>query len=264
MKNLLAIFLGLISLLSSAQKVELGISAGLANYTGDIAPTLVLAETKPMLGVFARFNLNHTWAFTASAARMRVSGTDANFDFNRYRNITFRTDITEISGVFEFNYFKYGAGVLDKRFTPYLYWGLGIALFNPQGLYNKEWYDLRDYRTEGQKSAYNQYTVIMPMGLGLKWMPSNKMSLEWQLGLRKAYTDYLDDVSTVYPDMQQQLNKGEVAAALTDPSILINDNGIPNRSGYQRGNPDNKDWYYNTSVSVTYRIFTRIKCARFY
>lgn len=250
---------------STAQKVELGTTAGVANYTGDLAPYLVFKETRPTIGLFARYNFNHTWAFNAQLNQLRIGGDDANFEYNNARNIRFRTDITEIAGVFEFNYFKYGPGVLDKRFTPYVFWGLGMALYNPQGFYRDKWYDLRQYQTEGAENAYSGVTVVMPMGIGLKWMPNKRMSVECSFGARKTYTDYLDDVSNKYPDLNKQLSeKGVIAAALSDPSVERNEGAFQNKQGYQRGNPDIKDWYFTTNVSLTFRIFTRIKCARFY
>lgn len=248
-----------------AQKIEVGAGIGLTNYSGDVAPKIAYNETRLGGTLFARINMNSTWAFTASYNRLRIGGSDANFEGNAFRNITFRTDISAINGTFEFNFFKYGAGVLDKHFTPYVFWGLGVAFFKPQGLYKNEWYDLRDYQTEGEKNAYKPVTAVMPMGFGFKYMPSNKFSIEAALGLNKTYTDYLDDVSQSYADVAQQLEqKGVIAAALTDPSTQLPGNTTQNKTGYQRGNPDFKDWFYTFNISCTYRIFTRVKCARFY
>lgn len=246
-----------------AQKVELGASLGLANYTGDLAPALALGETRWAAGVFARYNFNHTWAFSAQLNQLQISGDDKNFPQNSARNIRFRTNITEIAGVFEFNYFKYGPGVLDKRFTPYVFWGLGAAYYDPKGFYRDEWYSLRPYQTEGK--SYGYVAVVMPMGIGLKWMPNKRMSWECSIGGRMSYSDYIDDVSGKYPDINKQLaEKGLIAASLTDPSALLNEGVFQNRKGYQRGNPDFDDWYFTFNISLTYRIFTRINCARFY
>jgi hypothetical protein len=91
------------------------------------------------------------------------------------------------------------------------------------------------------------------------------MSLEWSIGGRKTYTDYLDDVSKTYIDANKQAQeRGLIAAVLADPSSLKNEGAFVNKAGYQRGNPDFKDWYFNTNICISYRIFTRIKCARFY
>lgn len=248
-----------------AQKVELGLSAGIANYTGDIAPGIVLAETRWSGGLFARYNVNNTWAFTATANQLRIGGSDANVDFNKARNITFRTDITEFAGLVEYNYFKYGTGVRDVHFTPYVFWGLGASFYNPQGIYQNKWYDLRDYKTEGNANAYSGVTAVMPMGIGIKWMPNKNFSLEWNICGRKTYTDYLDDVSKTYIDANKQYSeKGLIAAVMSDPSVVNNEGVFKNKTGYQRGNPDFNDWYFTSTISVTYRIFTRIKCARFY
>ena len=262
-KSLSSALFFFISISTFAQKVEFGIHAGLANYTGDVAQHMILSETKIAGGIFARLNFNNTWAITAIGTQLRVSGSDENFSYNKARNIKFRTDVTELAGLVEFNYFKYGTGVRDKRFTPYVYWGLGAAFFNPQGFYQNEWYDLQQYQTEGK--AYNGIALVMPMGIGIKWMPNKKMSLEGSLGFRKTYTDYLDDVSNTYIDPSKQLNeKGIIGAALADPSYNLNEGAFINKAGYQRGNPDFNDFYFVTNISVTYRIFTRIKCARFY
>lgn len=250
---------------AQAQKVELGFGLGLANYTGDVASSLVLKETKLGATVFARYNANNTWAFTFAASQMQVSGNDANFEHNAARNIIFKTNITEFAGLIEFNYFKYGAGVLDKHFTPYVFWGLGMALYTPKGLYQNNWVDLRSLQTEGAENAYGRAALVMPMGIGVKWMPNKRMSLEWNLGLHKSYSDYIDDVSTTYPDLTKQLNDyGAAGVALSDPSAQLEEGAFQNKKGYQRGNPDIKDWYFTTNISVTWRIFTRIKCSRFY
>lgn len=263
--RVLSIAIIILSNLLSAQKVEIGLHAGLANYTGDLAKYIVVSETQPAAGLFARLNFNNTWALTATASQLRISGNDNNFSYNAPRNINFRTDITELAGVVEFNYFKYGTGVRDLNFTPYVYWGLGVCFYNPKALYNNEWHELRPYQTEGAANAYSGVTAVMPMGIGLKWMPNKRMSIEWSFGLRKTYSDYLDDVSRTYVDPSKQLNeKGLIGAVLADPASLKNEGTFINKPGYQRGNPDFNDWYFATNFSISYRIFTRMKCARFY
>ncbi|MCZ2140929.1 MAG: DUF6089 family protein [Bacteroidia bacterium] len=248
-----------------SQKVELGLTFGLTNYVGDVSPSLVLKETGATGGVFARYNVNNTWAFTAIFSQSRISGNDKNFDFNKTRNIVFRTDITDFSGIVEFNYFKYGAGVRDEHFTPYVFGGIGAAFFNPQGLYGTKWYDLKGVQTEGQTKGYNGICMTMPMGIGIKWMPNKNFSLEWKVAAFMAFTDYLDDVSNLYTDVNQlYADKGIVAASLADPTYTTDVNTFVNKKGLQRGNPDFDDWYFNSTVSVTYRIFKRLKCDRFY
>lgn len=263
MKNwLLFIVVLFLGLTSFAQRVELGLVAGACNYWGDLSPTVSLKETHPTAGFFARLNLNETWAIKAELNRLSVSGSDANFDFNKNRNLSFRSNINEGAVIFEFNYLKYSTHVLHERFTSYLFLGFGAFQFNPQAQINGNgtWYDLSDYKTENV--AYNKLSFALPMGIGIKWMISDKFAFESQLNFRKTYTDYLDDVSNKYPDVTSRFNDGGViSATLTDKSIELY--GTPQfQNGYKRGDPSHKDWYMGLTMGFSMRLNTRIKCPR--
>jgi hypothetical protein len=245
------------------QRVELGVNLGAANYVGDVAPSMVAAETHPAFGFFGRYTISSSFAFTGSMQFTKISGSDQNFDFNKPRNISFRTNMSEYSGVLEFNFFKYGKGILDKKFTSYVFLGLGVVNYTPQGLYNNEWIDLRPLKTEGKN--YKGSSTIIPFGIGIKWRLNKFFALESNFGFRKTYTDYLDDVSTTYVDnAAQEATRGVIAAHFADPSADLN-NGAPQfEANHRRGNADFNDWYVIFNVSLSYRIFANQKCARFY
>ncbi|MFI5220719.1 MAG: DUF6089 family protein [Bacteroidia bacterium] len=245
-----------------AQSLEVGAMAGLSNYLGDMAPTPVLKETKFASGVFARLNLSSSFAWTNGINFAQVSGNDNNFSANQYRNLNFKSNIYELSSVLEFNYFKYGVGVLDNRFTSYLFAGICVFNFNPQASYNGQTYNLRDYQTEGVN--YSPFAMGIPFGIGCKWILNKNINFEWQFGFRKTFTDYLDDVSGDYPNLTDQIKKSQTAAMLSDPSYLKNGGPMVNRNGYKRGNSDFTDWYMIGGICITYRIYSKIKCARFY
>jgi hypothetical protein len=249
---------------ASAQTIEIGATIGLSNYFGDLAPTPVISESKPAGGAFLRVNLSSSWAWTNSLMFAQVSGNDKNFTFNATRNLNFQTNIYEIASVIEFNYLKYGVGVLDKDFTSYLFAGIGFFGFDPSAEYDGERFNLRPFETEGK--AYSPYAFNFPFGIGLKWSPgrSKHITFECQFGFRRTYTDHLDDVSDTYADINVQLQKGVVAAVVTDPSVLISGNGFVNKAGYKRGNKDLPDWYMLLGVSLSYRIYSKVKCSRFY
>jgi len=267
LKKLLTRFLTTICLAfvvqnASAQNVEIGASIGVANYFGDLAPTPVVSETKGASGVFARINFSSSFAWTNSFSYAQVSGNDKNFAFNSARNLNFKSDIYEYASTFEFNYLKYGVGVLENKFTSYLFAGIGVFGFNAQGYYNNQWYNLKDFQTEGV--SYQPYSFAIPFGIGVKWILNKNFNFECQLGFRRTYTDYLDDVSKTYPDITLKLKSSAAAATLTDPSALLNGGVFVNKNGYKRGNSDNYDWYMIAQVSLSYRIYRKVKCARFY
>jgi hypothetical protein len=247
---------------SLAQRVELGLQAGVCNYWGDLAPKVKTSESHFTAGAFMRVNLNNTWAIKAEFNRLEVSGTDQNFAFNKNRNLSFFSPVSEGAILFEYNYSNYGPFVLDKKFTSYFFAGLGGFVFNPQTMLNGKVYDLRDFQTEGK--VYSKFSIAVPFGMGVKWMLNNRLALESQIGFRKTFTDYLDDVSTVYPDVQARLeNSGVLNATLTDRTIELY--GAPQYAkGYKRGNANHNDWYMSATISIVMRLNTKIKCARFY
>ena len=73
---------------------------------------------------------------------------------------------------------------------------------------------------------------------------------------RFTNTDYLDDVSTTYPDMPTLFaNSGPVAVALSDRSYSRADtsNHVPVFQK-QRGNSKDKDWYIFAGITIYVRL----------
>lgn len=247
-----------------AQHFEIGAMAGGSNYFGDLAASPVLTETKPAYGVFARVNMSSSFAITASLTNATISGDDKNFAHNAIRNINFNTPIFEYAGWVEFNFFKFGVDVQDKRYTPYVFLGAAITQYDPSAVASTgQTVKLRNLRTEDIQ--YGTYTVSIPWGVGFKWQFHKHFAMDWNLGFRYSMSDYLDDVSTVYPDFRDmQKRKGDLAAELSDPSRAANF-GLPlNQKGYRRGNADYSDWYIVSTVSLSYRFYKHLKCRRFY
>ena len=96
--------------------------------------------------------------------------------------------------------------------------------------------------------------MAFPFGAGLKANLFSVVALSLEWGMRKTYTDYLDDVSGVYvsPTVLADEN-GVLAARLADRSFeqegQFNDN-----AGQQRGDPGRNDWYSFTTLTLSFRI----------
>ena len=72
---------------------------------------------------------------------------------------------------------------------------------NDGNLTNNEWLDLQPLGTEGQyssqypeKDPYQLIQFAIPVGIGFKVSLSEKFSMAIEYGLRKTFTDYIDDV----------------------------------------------------------------------
>jgi hypothetical protein len=191
-----------------------------------------------------------------------VTGHDNNFEFNKDRNLNFSTEISEYAALVEFNFFHYGMRPVDKKYTPYVFLGVSIFSYNPQTTYFGETIDLRNIQTEGVNYGVQSYAI--PFGMGFKWQFKRSMAIEASLGFRKTFTDYIDDVSTVYPDLEVvRQKKGVLAANLTDRSQELHSGVYQNGLGYRRGNSDFTDWYMFGLFTFTCRINKTIKCGRF-
>lgn len=236
---------------------------GAANYWGDIAPSIVMKETHVAYGFFARINLSSSFAFTGAINNMSVSGNDKNFEYNKLRNINFNTDITEYSGTLEFNFRKFGVDVLDKKFSPYVFIGLAFTQFDPTANNGGIVVHLRNIQTENK--SYGSTVTSLPWGMGFKWQFHRHFAAEANVNFRRVFSDYLDDVSTVYTDYTTNVaKKGIVGATAADPSTHINSGNPLFSVGQRRGNSDYNDWYVTSTVSVSYRFYKRTKCRRFY
>jgi hypothetical protein len=244
---------------SYGQYAEFGILAGASNYHGDLAQEIVLGESHFAGGIMYRHNFNPTWAGRISAMYGTISGTDDNFDEYYYRNLSFFSDIIEFNAMMEFNYKPFHTGKFRKEITTYLYSGISAFHFNPKTEVDGNVLELRPLKTEGENSDYSQFQIAIPMGIGVKYPLSKNWIVGLELGFRRTFTDYLDDVSTVYPVYPP--NSGGTSRQLSDRSWERPDVGPQGlaQPGDTRGNPELNDWYMFSSLTISYR-FTPIIC----
>lgn len=171
-------------------------------------------------------------------------------DFQKKRNLSVRTDLLEVDLVVEYRPFSRSKGF--NRF--YVYSGVGGMYYQPKAKLNDDWYKLREMGTEGQyladgKGPYAELQVVVPYGLGYKFRVAKSVSLIVDLGFRKTFTDYLDDVSTTYADpaaLSATSSAISPAATLADRSA----NGMP--VGTPRGNRDKDDSFHVVSIKLEY------------
>ena len=247
-----------------SQTYDIGVFAGLSYYQGDIAPDIILGQSHPAFGVSFKRNMNDGYfCLSANLNYGEISGADSISKANRLRNLSFRSPIVELSGQLEFNFYQfYATGVIEPHsWTPYVYTGLSGFYFNPQAYYKGSWVDLQPLGTEGQGALpgapkpYSRVSAAIPIGGGIKWHISQYLNINLHCSFQTTFTDYLDDVSSVYPDLDALTQKGRLlSAALADRSGEINGGANLGTPGLQRGNPDNKDWYIFSGFTFSYII----------
>src|SRR6185295_10199877 len=125
--------------------------------------------------------------------------------------------------------------------------GIGVFYFNPKTVYRGKVYDLRSLLTEGQgivpgRGKYSLIQPCIPLGVGFKYTIDRKWGLGLELGLRKTFTDYIDDVSTTYFDFAgYNVPNAAELSAIADPSLHDPAAGAATGAGQQRGDPRDMD-----------------------
>jgi hypothetical protein len=233
----------LIPLTSQAQtSLEIGVDGGFAYYNGDITPAKPFVQPKPAYGLLARYNFNDRWTVKAAYTQASITGSDSISKAVANRGLFFKTAINELSVTGEFNFWRYSTGSKTNKITPYLMGGGSFFLYTPK---SSEGLNLRNAGTEGQligyenRKPYKSYSFAVIFGMGLKYSLTKKLGLAVEWGMRKTFTDYLDDVSTTYYQNH--------VVGLSDPTGT-------HVAGEQRGNSQNKDWYNFTLLSLTYKL----------
>jgi len=241
---------------------EIGIFLGGSYYTGDLNPSGHFNRfTRPAAGLLYRVNFNPRISAKAIGSYGVIEGDDAysRSDAHRNRNLSFRSRLMEFAVEGEFNFLPYATG--SKKLavtTPYIFAGVAVYHFDPMALYLGRWYSLQPMGTEGQGSAFSDqktYSLTqfsIPFGVGVKVNTARRVGINLEWGLRRTFTDYLDDVSGKYVDPALlAAEKGQVIAAIADRSFT--QEGGSN-TGRQRGNSLTRDWYAFAGVIITFRM----------
>jgi hypothetical protein len=263
----------------SLNKKELIFGMGATQFTGDLGggPTEGIDYSMkdidfPSTGINAmigfRYRFHPSFATTTKLSCFTLKGDDkfSEESIRNARNLNFKTGVFELQQRIEwiaFSVEKFSptytlpgkAKGKNKNQQYYLFTGLGAAYFNPKAEYNGKWYELRKLRTEGQAKPYSPITMTIPMGLGLRF----GLGTSWRFGIEasyvKTFSDYIDDVSTVYADPNSFSDP--VASVLSNPSdlsVTVGNGFNWFGAGYQRGDSKQMDAFYQLNFVITRNI----------
>jgi hypothetical protein len=221
--------------------------AGSANYFGELTNPRSLGEVKPGLNVGLEHYFFGRFSARLEAAWFQISGDDAKaddgIDERMARNLSFVSNNIELSTTATVHLFSLGKRYYQRpAINFYGFVGIGVAYINPKTEYNGEMIALQPLRTEG--IAYSRFQPVVPFGGGVKFKMGPFFNVAFEGGLRKTFTDYLDDVSIKrYPD----------------PATLSSDlaRALSNRAtgtALVRGNPETDDWYFMMSARIQYYL----------
>jgi hypothetical protein len=212
-RNLFLVFIFFVCTSAFAQKkgrgaeyYSFGVNTMGSYFFGDVSSGIKTVRWG--LGIQYLNKLSSHIAFTADANYIRLVADDdlvsSRKDFGRsnsyIRNLHMRNDVIElgIHGRYEFlptnDYFT-----KRKKLNGFVTLGLGLLYSNPQAKDSAGyWHNLRPMHTENK--SYSSFTAYIPVSLGVQYKISNHLDIEFELGYRFTFTDYLDDAKGTYVD----------------------------------------------------------------
>jgi hypothetical protein len=235
MKKVFTVFLFLIFGLSlKAQYAwEFGSFIGVSSYLGDLStsPVPTVNNSNFGFGICSRYAFNYQWSIRSGIYVSNLKGDDFSSG-DSWRETTrraeFTTRISEVSVIAELEPFgkeRYlGGRGFKKLISPYFFAGLGVTIIKPK----PDFTDSKgsdSYKTKilmDQNAQYSNMRFTIPMGVGVKFDLSELWNIGLELGARTPFTDYLDGVS-------------------------------------EAGNPDRKDWYFFSGITVFHRMKESMK-----
>lgn len=298
-----------------------GLSLNALNYFGDLAPkpgrlSTDISFTRPAIGLSFTHRFGPRYMLTAQFMYGTLKGSDTesadqgdaeNGVFRYQRNLSFRNRIKELSFVASMDLYENQATYISRvEWTPFVFLGVAVLHHNPQAQVPDtdlngnpfpnagEWVDLQPLGTEGQNAdlpagaansgidPYKRIQVAIPFGIGARFRLNQVMDFSVEWGFRYLFTDYIDDVSRNYVDLDQL--DSELARAMsyrtnevkgTPPPVTpggpsINSGGYVVWRGYGsesptnvRGSKNDKDVYMVTSFRLTYIIGKTFNRAKF-
>lgn len=157
-------------------KFDFGAGLGMSGYAGD-ASSSVFSHPGFAAELGARYLPNARWTVRAVFSTLSISGNTADMggvlpDGAQY---SFKSQVYDLAGRIEFNFFPYGIGETYKnlrRWTPYLTAGIGVTMANCSG-----------------NTAFGPN---IPLGAGLKFKLNERLNLGVEFTMVKVFNDHID------------------------------------------------------------------------
>ncbi len=252
MRKFLFIFL-LISNTCLGQEWVGEVMVGISGYNGDLTQQRVAFNTmRPAVSLNLKYNTGNFINYRMGFSFGSIAGNDK---FNTHpdlvaRNINFKTNIYEANIGVEIPLMDPVAFYA----YPYVFGTVGVFHFNPYS-YDKNNVKtfLQPLSTEGEglsqysgRKKYSLTQICFPVGFGWKVVLTDRIEVSYEFGYRFLFTDYLDDVSKSYVnlDVLNQAKGPKAVEMAYRKDVPFREEGLP------RGNPGKNDSYFFTGIKV--------------
>jgi hypothetical protein len=213
------------------QSVDVGFFGGAGTYFGDMTKTEWQKSINPAYGAFMRFNFNPRYSLRFNVLNGNIGAT-GEFESQSW---DFKKNVLDISLQFEFNFFKYIVGEKETPYSTYIFAGVGMQTYNYE-------MDVTKLSTMVDPTYFNIATLsgsvitpTIPFGLGFKFNLSKRIGLGIEAGLRKTFSDKLDNLDDPF---RHQVTDGTVVTQVNYTDQY-----------------HNNDWTAYTGIHLVYKLF---------
>lgn len=254
----------------TSQYTELGFGGGVSTYWGDLnSPSLntnLIHNSGMVLQLHIRKIFKKKFGAKASLSYGQVKGNDSNssLEWQKLRNLSFKSSITELALMGEFFVFGYDMDEGSSIFLPYISFGVCGFRFDPRTNFRGNEVRLQPLGTEGQgmpgfDSKYNLMSAGLSLGGGAKIKISETINIGFESSLRRTLTDYLDDLSGNYVNYDDlSAGNGVLAASLGNRmnEYLGQSEPVQVPTGSTRGGAKVKDYYFMSAITINILMST--------
>ncbi|MBE7174010.1 MAG: outer membrane beta-barrel protein [Williamsia sp.] len=196
-----------------------------------------------------------------------IKGKGGLEEARKIRNLNFKSAIAEaylVGELYPTVFLEADPSDRFHKFRPYGIAGIGVFHFNPKGKdpQTGDWVNLKPLHTEGQgfpelpgRKNYSLTQLNIPLGIGIKYFLSERVSVGFDILTRKTFTDYIDDVSTDYVDNSLFYKNLPLSTAIVANRMYDKSAGSANRNaGEKRGTSGHNDSYYAAGIKLSIRF----------
>ena len=176
-----------------AQSWETGVSGGLSNYRGDLAPNLKISNVRYSAGANLKYNIDYFSGVRLSINTLNVVGNDNHVKFPLYqqRGTRFAASVLDVAVLYDFNFIPFMHPKELKNWSPYLTMGLGF-------------YNARIKGEDVENLEPEPVGMTLPLGVGSHIALNPKWVINFEFLSRKLFTDRFDLVHDTYNDGTQR------------------------------------------------------------
>ena len=191
----------------NTSKYEIGVKAGTFIYQGDLTPSDAgsYKTLRPQSGIFASRLLSSSFAVRINFDAGSVHGDDAKYShpsWRQDRNFRFSSPIYELSAQLILDVLGRNYNRPVKSLSPYVFAGAGASYINAKRDFsrmNTAVFTVESEAVAGLATDIKTVTPhiipVFPVGIGLRYALTQKISIIGESSYRFIPTDYLDGFS---------------------------------------------------------------------